>query len=329
MSRTMHTPEALNERGAGSDLESLIQHLTRVPAGKHQIVSCYVRLNARDRAGDAYLIELKDRIKALRDDPVLLGLGHDQRVRLERDLSRILDHLTPPADLPHVPGVAMFACEELGLFSVVALPRVHRTRVILDDTPWITELVDAAGEVEPVLVVILGRAHARFLAVTATESKELSCLTAVSTRGGKFHSDRGDAPGWNEKEYHHRMEQERQRHYKNVVEEIERLLRDGPYHGFILGGPRDHTSALARKLPRQLSPRFLGTTKLNPTAAEVPAIRSAVLEAVKEHDRALLTQELTALDEAVGSGWAVNGPREALQALHARTGPNPVYPVRS
>jgi peptide subunit release factor 1 (eRF1) len=299
-----------------TDTEALVRRLIALPAGKYQILSCYVRLTPEDRIRASYLIELKDRVKALQGDPTKLALGHDQRVALERDLDRILEYLSDWQGLPPGPGIAIFACEELGLFSAAPLSRVHRTRLGLDVTPWIAELVAAAHEAEPVLAVVVDRAHARFFTVTALEVTELSCLTAASTRGGKFHSDRGDAPGWNEQEYHHRIEHERHRHYVNVVQRVKQLLRAHPYRGFVLAGPRDHISALLRFLPQQFSGRLLGTAKLNPTAVQVTQIRSAVLEVVEEHDQRLRALELAALDEAVGTGWAVSGTREVLRALH-------------
>lgn len=101
------------------------------------------------------------------------------------------------------------------------LTRVHRTRLILDDTPWIAELVASEQGTRPILTVVIDRAHARFFEVTAMGRTELAYLTAASTRGGKFHSDRGDAPGWGERDYHRRLEQERHRHYANVVRRVE------------------------------------------------------------------------------------------------------------
>lgn len=301
---------------AATGVEALLRHLTTLPAGKHHVLSCYVPLTPQDRAGGRYLIELKDRIKALETDPMMLGSTREERLAVGRDLDRIQGYLSRPQDLPPAAGVGIFACEEFGLFSAVALGRVHRTRMILDDTPRIAELVASEREAQPILAVVADRTHARFFEMTPLELTELSCLTAVTTRGGKFHSDRHGAPGWNERDYHRRLEHERHRHYANVVQHVEELLRSHQYRGFVLAGPKDHISALVRFLPNQLSQRLLGTAKLNPTAVEVAEIRGAVREVVEEHDREHLAIELAALNDAVGNGWAVNGPREALRALH-------------
>jgi peptide subunit release factor 1 (eRF1) len=308
--RPRHRPTVATDMGV------LIQHLVAVPAGRHHILSCYVRLEPRDRTRANYLItEFKDRAKDLRADAMALTLGRDERRAIERDLTRVFDYLSHPRDLPHTPGLAVFACEELGLFEAAPLTRVHRTRLMLDDTPWIGELAAEQGT-QPILTIVIDRAHARFFEVTASGLTELACLTAGSTRGGKFHSDRGDAPGWGEHDYHRRLEQERHRHYVNVVRRVEEFLRARPIRGIVLAGPTDHTSALAHFLPDGIADRLLGTAKLNPTAVSAAELQATSLTLAEEHSRKIMGSELIALDDAVGSGWAVNGPRETLKALH-------------
>ena len=312
--QTLHPPRT--RPTVSTDLGSLVQRLTAIRAGSHHILSCYIRLEPRDRSRDNYRIEFKDRVKALRADAMVLTLGRDERLAIERDLTRVLDYLGHPRDLPHTPGLAIFACEELGLLEAAPLTRVHRTRLILDDTPWIAELVASEQGTQPILTVVIDRAHARFFEVTAMGRTELTCLTAASTRGGKFHSDRGDAPGWGEHDYHRRLEEEHHRHYANVVRRVEELLRTRPVCGIVLAGTTDHTSALARFLPDGIADRLLGTAKLNPTAISATELQATSLALAEGHSRKIMATELMALEDAVGSGWALNGPRETLRALH-------------
>jgi peptide chain release factor subunit 1 len=299
-----------------ADISLLIQRLGVIQPGEHRILSCYVRLEPRDRVRDNYLIAFKDAMKALHSDPRQSALPRDERMGVDRDLARILRYLQQPRNLPNTPGVALFACEALALFEVAPLARVHRTRLVLDDTPWIAQLVASQREAGPILVVVIDRRHARFFQVTPAGSTELPALVVISTRGGKFHSDRGNAPGWGEHDYQQRLEQEHHRHYANVVERVEELLQDRPVRGVVLAGPADHTAACERFFPETLAGRILGTIKLNPTAIGIAELETAALACAGEHDRKALTTELTALDSAVGEGWAVNGPRETLRALH-------------
>jgi len=313
-SQTVHPAPAKPKVSAGAG--DLVQRLVALPAGRYCILSCYVRLEPRDRVRDNYLIAVKDAVKALRADPAKRALSRKEMLAADRDLARMLSYLQQPHDLPYAPGLALFACEELDLFEAVPMARVHRTRLILDDTPWIAELLASEREAGAVLVVVTDRRHARFFQVTPQGSTELPAAVVISTRGGKFHSDRRNAPGWGEHDYQQRLEHEHHRHYANVVQRLEELLHNRPLRGVVLAGSTDHTSALVRFIPDQLANRLLGTAKLNPTAVNPAELQVTTLHVAEEHDRHLLSSELKALDEAVGSGWAVNGPRETLRVLH-------------
>ncbi|HEX9055781.1 MAG TPA: VLRF1 family aeRF1-type release factor [Gemmatimonadales bacterium] len=296
-------------------LGALIRRLSDIAPRRYRVLSCYLRLEPGDRFRTAYLVELKDRVKAVKADPVMLTLERDERLAVERDLERIEARVERPANLPHTSGLAIFACEELALFAVVPLRRVHRTRLVLDDTPWIRELVAAERESESMLTVLVDRTHARFFEVTVGEAVELPSVITPAGRGGKFFPDREDAPGVGEKRYHQRIEEERHRHYADIVAELERLAAQRPVRGIVIAGPQDHTAALTRFLPTDLAQRLLGTAALNPTALSPSEVQAASFRVAEEHDRAATAVLVASMEHSVGTGWAVNGARETLAAL--------------
>jgi peptide subunit release factor 1 (eRF1) len=293
----------------------LLERLTRLPPGPHWIVSCYVRLEPGDRTRSRYLLAVKERIKALEDDPRVMTLSREDRLAVERDLARIRGYLEHLRGLPHARGLAVFACEELGLFEAVPLPRVHRTRAMLDDTPWIAELVAAGREAEPIIATVMDRAIARFFTVSPSGVVELPCGFTVSGRGGKYRPDREDAPGRGERDYHGRLAEERHRHYAMITERLEELGRDRPASGVVLAGPADHTGALLRFLPDRMAARVLGTARLNPTSATPAIVHAAAHRVAEDHERSAVAAEVLALQESIGTGWAVEGVRETLRAL--------------
>ena len=113
-----------------------------------------------------------------------------------------------------------------------------------------------------VVVVVLERGRARFFDVGPEEAVELSCLHSAATRGGKFHSDREDAPGRGENAYHGRIREEVRRHIAAVAGRLVALDRDQSLE-LVLAGPEDLTRALRRALPRSLDARFIGTAHLD------------------------------------------------------------------
>jgi peptide subunit release factor 1 (eRF1) len=267
------------------------------------VVSCYLRLTPDERAHRRYVTALKNRIRAVHEEAAA------------PDLSRISEHVTSVRALPHAAGLAIFACEALDLFETVPLPRVHRTRVVVDDTPHVLELIAVRQELGTVLAAVIDRSHARFFLVGVGSSTELEGLIETSRRGGEFHGDRGDAPGWGERDYHHRLREERHRHYAAIAHHLESLTRTLPARGIVLAGPRKEVAALVPFLPRELAGRLLGTAALNPTAVSAAEVRVAALALASEHDRAMELALVSSLAETIGAGWAVEGPRDTLRAL--------------
>jgi peptide subunit release factor 1 (eRF1) len=289
--------------GAGSRFGPLLDRLLAIEPGPHRVVSCYVRLAPEDRQQRKYLADVKQRIAAVWE------------AAADPDLKRITDHLADARNLPPTRGLALFASEALGLFEAAALPEVHRTRVMVDDTPWIRELVAADQDFGTLLAAVVDRAHARFFSVTAFGAAELPGLYEASSRGGKFRPDRQDSPGWGEADYHGRIREERHRHLEAVAHHLESLVRAQPPGGILLAGPLKETAALAKFLRPGLGHLVLGPVKLNPTATTAAQVQAAAFAAAAEEQKSETAAMVATLEEALGSGWAVNGPRETLRAL--------------
>lgn len=302
---------SVSRAGDATAIAAALKRLCAIEAGRQDIISCYVRLEPADRTSGRYLTELKTRIAALD----LATLPRERRLAVERDLDRVVALLDESAELPHTRGMAVFACEGLSLLVSLPLPRVHRNRLVLDDTPWLLELVAAERDLGRVFVLAVDRTHARVFRVSPLEVVELPAPLTPASRGGKFLPDREDAPGWGEHRYHNRIAEERHRHYEAIVQKLEALLGETPNRGFLLMGPADHTAALRRFLPPRLAGRLLGTRKGNPRSLTPAQIQAVALECAAEHRDRAIAEVLREVDAAVGAGWAVNGARETLRAL--------------
>jgi len=285
-------------------MDPLLDRLLAIEPGRYRVVSCYLRLSRDERAHRRYLTALKNRIRAVHDEAVA------------PDLARILEYVTSARALPpRAAGLAIFACEALHLFEAVPLARVHRTRVVVDDTPYVLELIALRQELGGVLATVFDRSHARFFLVGDESAMELEGLIQASRRGGGFDPDREDAPGWGERDYHHRLREERHRHCAAIAHRLQHLIRTHPARGIVLAGPRKEVAALIPFLPRDVAGRVLGTAALNPTAVSPAEVQVAALAIASEHDRAAEIRLVSSLAESIGAGWAVEGPRDTLHAL--------------
>jgi peptide chain release factor subunit 1 len=320
--RTSGTPHA----GAhAATLTPLIERLTALGATEHWVVSCYLKLEPRDRGRGKYLIKLKNRIKLLTAGLEARGLSRGARLAVERDLERIREHLAHPSNLPAGRGIALFACEPLGLFEAIPLPVVFRSRLVVDHTPLVRELAALNDEFGRVLCVAYDRTSARFLEVTPTGATELSSLAAGdTTRAGRFHGPsrpsrphgRGvgaSAPG--EHGFNQRIREEKQRHYAQIAQRLFEVTRELPVQGIVLAGMGADVGAVEPHLHPYVREFVLGTVRLNPKSASPADVLAAVLDVRRERERAWEQRHVQELAEGLGAGWAVDGLEATLGAL--------------
>ncbi len=103
---------------ANSDITKLLARLTKLRTDDHRIVTCYLKVEPRDRARGKYVIKLKNRIREVERALEDIELHRGVREEVSADLKRILEQLKEPARLPGTQGLAIFACGPLKLFEL-------------------------------------------------------------------------------------------------------------------------------------------------------------------------------------------------------------------
>jgi peptide subunit release factor 1 (eRF1) len=292
-----------------------LDRLTRIPPGRHPIVSCYLKLEPRDRARGKYLIKLKNRIREVESRLGDSQLDRSGQEAVSRDLQRIYRELERPDALPGTQGVAVFASSGHKLFERIALPAVHRSRLVVDSTPLVRELLTVEDEVGRLLTVVLDRTSARIFEVTAFDVTEVLGVHGEASRGGRFHSDRHGAPGMGEHTWHNRIRNEKHRHLTTVADALFQLDRKQRVDGLVLAGTGADASALIPYLHAYLRDRVVGTVKLNPKDSSEATVHAVTLAARATAERTAELAIVQQLEDAHGAGWAVNGIKQALKAL--------------
>jgi peptide subunit release factor 1 (eRF1) len=303
--RVRETPPAVPDR---------LARLTKVAPAPHRVVTCYLKLEPRDRARGKYLIKLKNRARGVMQALPRLGLDRSITEEVVRDLDRVQQYLRTPANLPSAQGLAIFACEAIGLFEAMPLPVVYRSRLAVDSTPLVREVASVEDEFGRLLTVVLDRMGARFFEVTAYDCHELSGLRADSTRGKRFHGDQS-GPGWGEHTYNNRIRAEKQRHYEAIARELFTIDRRRPAHGIVIAGTGTDAGAVEPFLHNYLTERLIGTARLNPKEATPAAVHAATLAVREAWERQTERAEVREMAEALGSRWSVNGLDPTLRAL--------------
>jgi peptide chain release factor subunit 1 len=304
-----------------SAVRAAVERLSRIPPGAYQVVSCYLKLEPRDKTRGKYLIKMKNRVRAALAALERQGLERAVRDAVAADLERVRRYFEEPGRLPAARAIALFACGTLELFEALPLPHVHRSRLAVAPVPLVRELVALEEEFGTILVVACDRTGARLFTVTAYDVVELPSLTAWATRPGKFHGQRQArkggvlAGGYGEHNYHMRIREEKHRHYALVADQIFQLHTQRPLAGLVVAGIGVDAAALLPHLHTYLHDLVLGVVRLNPKRVTAAEVREASLALREQRERAWEQAHAAAVKEGIAPGWAVNGVEPTLKAL--------------
>lgn len=301
-------------------MHDALARLNAIPASAGSVVSCYLKLEPRDKTRGKYLIKMKNRIRETVAGLARQPLGREAREVVTRDLETIRRHLEDPGHLPQTRGVALFACGGAGLFEAVPMPQVHRSRLVVGDTAATRELVGLEQEFGTILVAACDRTGARFFDVSAFGIVERAGVTSPASRSGKFHGDRqlmhsGVMGSMGEHGYHGRIREEKHRHYARVAEEIFRIHAQQPLSGLVVAGIGVDAAVLVPHLHTYLHDLLFGVVRLNLKTTTPSEVREAVLALREEREQAWERAHAEAVADGLATGWAVNGIEPTEKAL--------------
>ncbi len=318
---TVHRPR---KRGGmvPQTIHDLVERLSTFGRDGGWVVSCYLKLEPRDRARGKYLIKLKNRIKERWEwIDNNWQLDRSDRNAIAQDLDRVRKYLDAPTNLPEGRGIAIFASKERNLFEAVPLPRVFRSRLAVDQGPLFRELVALDDEFGKVLCVVHDRTTARFFTVTSFGVHEGSALSAEDVEpSSKFRarrtgqSNKGLA-GPGEHNHRQRIREEKHRHHANIAHRLFALSRAESIRGIVLAGVGSAGAAVEPHLHRYVKQHLIGTARLNPKNCTPPDVMRAVLSVRETKEREWEAEHVEQLEDGLGSRWAVNGVAATLEVL--------------
>src|SRR5436189_1480295 len=308
------------------DAQAVIARLASIEPGRHGVVSGYLKLEPRDRTRGKYLIKMKNRVRDREGALARQALSHEDREAIAASLRQVLDYLEEPNHLPRARAIAIFASRELGLFEVLPLPHVHRSRLAVDHQPLVRELLGLEEEFGTILAVVYDRTAARFFDVTAYDCVERPGLPAIdASRAGKFHGgtqrpvigaaqgSRGGSIG--EFNYHNRIRAEKQRLYALIADRVFQINREKPLSGIVLGSIGVDAGAVIPHLHTYVHDLVFGVVKLSPRKTTPAEVRDATLLLREERERAWERAHADAVKDGAPRGWAVNGVEATFKAL--------------
>ncbi len=280
---------------AARTLPTAIQALRNSATPTGRVLSAYLDTSPQRVSGGAYLLALRDAVKAIRSE-----FPEVERALFERAVEQVETKLTSQKSFDH-PGLAVFASGATEFLHTVPLPVPPVEEITWGDKPRLVPLERLLDDFERVAVVLFYQERARLFTIFLGEIEE--------RREIKDHVPRKQSTGdWfalaQTRHARHR-EWHVLHHVERTTESLMELLRRRPFDHLLLGGPDEALHLLRQHLPRPLRARLAGTLSLELIVGEADIVRAAR----KAAERIERQEELRAVQELLD---AETTPRTAI-----------------
>ncbi|HET8541991.1 MAG TPA: hypothetical protein VFL83_19095 [Anaeromyxobacter sp.] len=318
-----------------AELDAALAELARLRAGDEPILSLYLDVRWTDE-------QQRERVRLFVQEAVRRTLarypeGAPGREALQRTLSRMREWvagLTGQAREADRQGVALFACESMGLWVELGFAAPLENALSTDAVPHLKPLVRLAGETMPVLVVAPAPEGADVFSVRLGEIEVEERVRQPLPRRGEPSFEPGAArpvAGEGPTSRYERSDKN-QRHGESVarrnrraaVAELQALFDRRPESAVVLVGPARALAAFERDLPERIAARVAARVR-RPRGWEAGdgTRRAAVLAAAAEGAREAARVRAghlpdVVVGEALRGGIAVVGPEDVVLALNEK-----------
>ncbi len=294
-------------RSQTTHLDPLLDRLAAYEPTGLPVLSLYLNTSADQQGRDDYASFLRKELKAAGNT---FPLRSPERTSFERDTERITTYLSD-ALRPSSNAVALFACAGAdGFFEHVQLDApMAEHRLYVADRPHLYPLARLTDQYPPYAALIADTNAARLFVFGrgATMRRDQVDGTTVS---------RSSAGGWSQARYQRHVENYHLHHAKELVDALERVVREDGVEQIVLAGDAVIIPVLRDQLPKHLTERIIDILRLDITTPEHEILK-ATTEALREHDGDTDAQQVGHLrDQYRARQLAVVGSQATIAALN-------------
>ena len=232
-----------------------------------------------------------------------------ERESFERDAERIKDYLASELR-PETNGVAVFACAGAGdFFEAIQLAApIENHRLYIYNQPHLYPLARVMDEYPRYAVLVADTNRARLFVFGRGKALQRDEVKNVKTRGSRV-------GGWSQMRYQRHLEQYHLQHAKEVVDQLEQIVREDDIRHVILAGDEVIIPLLKEQFPKSVAERVVDVLSLDINAPEHEILEES-LQAMRRYDAKTDAEKVERLfDEYRAGGLAVVGSRDTLEAL--------------
>lgn len=252
---------------------NFLTKLLEFEPGKGPFISAYLDAQVNENGKRTFDVVLRKQISENLD---AFPEDSDERRLFQEDVEKI-NEFAEKLD-PSVQGAAAFACAGAGLFKTYEFQvPFDETMFFVFDRPHLYPMIKLASQ------------HRRFAVAQADTN---SAHIYVFGRGELFSRDdiqnvktnRSEVGGWSQMRYQRHIENFHQQHAKEIVAELEKLVRDDRIERVILAGDETVIIPLLKaELSKELDEKVIGTMSLSVDAPEHEVLAEAE-KIVNRHD---------------------------------------------
>ncbi len=270
------------------------------------VVSLYLNMQPDERGRDRYDAFVRSELAARTRTYVA---GTAERESLEQDAERINRYLANEVR-PSANGLAIYACAGAdGFFEAVQLEApMDEHRLYISNQPHLYHLARLNDAYPPYAAVVLDSRSARILVFELGERVNEETIENEKVKRHK-------QGGWSQARYQRHTENIQQQHAKEVVDALDRIVREDGIGRIVLAGDEVIIPVIRGELPKHLEEKVIDIVSLDIRTPEHEVL-STTLESLRHQDAKEDEDKVGRLMDAYrGGGLGVVGARATLDAL--------------
>ena len=284
----------------------IIEKLINVEASDFPFISMYLNTEPNENGKFDFDVFVKKQLSTYQDS---FDEHTENRKSFDRDAERINEYLKEVK--PSTNGVAIFACSgandffkaiefsvpfEEDYFFVFNKPHLFPLARLVEQNP---QYAVVSADTNAAHIYLFKRGH-------VIEKEEIE----------NFKTNRTEQGGWSQMRYQRHIENFHQQHAKEVVEELDKLVRDEGIKQIILAGDETVIIPLLKdQMPEFLSEKLAGTLRLNIDTPEKELMEEAE-KAIHQYDTLADKEKIDNLmEQNYDNGLGVTGVEKTLAAL--------------
>jgi peptide chain release factor subunit 1 len=285
----------------------LRDHLDRLssfePIEDAPVLSLYLDMQPDEHGRDRYEVWLR---KTLHDRAITLK--DDARRSFDSDVERIRNFIDTERR-PSANGLAIFACSARNLFETVQLDVGFDDHwLFLGSVPHLYPLARVNDQYPRYAALVVDTNSARLFVFGLGTTQKGEQIRGAKTR-------KTMAGGWSQARYQRHVENFHLQHLKEVVDALERVVRDEQINHIVISCNDVSKPTLMEQLPKHLADKVIDIARVENHAPERDVLM-ATLEALRGHDVQTDAEHVRALLDAWRAhGLGIVGPDDTLQAL--------------